>query len=263
MRIMFLSVTPEDPAHKESNARVEELLNSYASPGTSVELAWPDDHPGSRVGVTMGAQSVRTGLHHAMQTSALVRKIVWAEETGYDAVIQSNTFDPGVEAGRLAVRIPVVGLLRTSLHVATTLADRIGITVPLEGHLPYTRRILRSYGMQDFVTDIRVIGMYGEGLAARKGELLEHTVGVMRSLVEDTGAECLIPLGGALFPYIVSPADLEQQVGVPVLNTKSIGIRFTEMCVQFGMTHSHRTYPSQRLSYDNFTELAYSSNAGG
>ncbi len=68
----------------------------------------------------------------------------------------------------------------------------------------------------------------------------------------------MIPLGGALFPYIVSPAELEQEVGVPVLNTKSIGIRFAEMCVQFGMTHSHRTYPSQRLSYDNFTELAYS-----
>ncbi len=227
-------------------------------PAPPSSCAWPDDHPGSRVGVTMGAQSVRTGLHHAMQTSALVRKIVWAEDNGYDALIQSNTFDPGVEAGRLAVRIPVIGLLRTTLHVATTLADRIGITVPLEGHLPYTRRILRSYGMQDFVTDVRVIGMYGESLAAKKSDLLRHTVDVMRGLVDDTGAECVIPLGGALFPYIVSPAELELEVGVPVLNTKSIGIRFAEMCVQFGMTHSLRTYPSQRLSYDNFTELAHS-----
>ena len=29
--------------------------------------------------------------------------------------MQSNTFDPGVEASRLAVRIPVIGLLRASL----------------------------------------------------------------------------------------------------------------------------------------------------
>jgi allantoin racemase len=258
MRIMFLSVTPRDPKHSESDARVGKLLNSYASPGTTVELAWPDDHPGSRVSVTMGARGVRTGLHHAMQIPALVRKIVWAEDHGYDAVIQSNTFDPGVEAGRLAVRIPVIGLLRTSLHVATTIADRIGITVPLEGHLPYTRRILRSYGMQDFVSDIRVIGMYGEGLAEKKNELLEHTVDVMRGLVDECSSECIIPLGGALFPYIVSPADLEDRVGVPVLNTKSIGIRFAEMCIQFGMTHSRRTYPSQKLGYENFTEPAYS-----
>jgi hypothetical protein len=31
---------------------------------------------------------------------------------GYDAVISSNTFDPGVDGGRLAVGIPVIGLLR-------------------------------------------------------------------------------------------------------------------------------------------------------
>ena len=41
--------------------------------------------------------SILTGLHHAMATAAIIRKIVWAEENGYDAVIQSNTFDPGVE----------------------------------------------------------------------------------------------------------------------------------------------------------------------
>ena len=48
---------------------------------------------------TMGGQSILTGLHHAMATAALIRKTVWAQDNGYDAVIQSNTFDPGVEPG--------------------------------------------------------------------------------------------------------------------------------------------------------------------
>ena len=47
-----------------------------------------------------------------------------ADGNGYDAVIQSNTFDPGVEASRLAVRIPVIGLLRASLHFAASICDR-------------------------------------------------------------------------------------------------------------------------------------------
>ena len=67
-----------------------------------------------------------SGLHHILETPALVQKAIEAERSGFDAVMQSNTFDPGVEASRLAVRIPVIGLLRASLHLlpasATALA---------------------------------------------------------------------------------------------------------------------------------------------
>jgi allantoin racemase len=257
MRIMFLSQSPEGPSEKASKQRVEALLNSYASPGTVVEQCYPDDVPGARVYVAMGGQSVLTGLHHAMLTPALIKKIFWAQEQGYDAVIQSNTFDPAVEPSRGAVRIPVIGLFRTAIHTATMLADRVGLTVPLEGHVPYTWRILRTYGMQHFVSDIKPIGIYGADLQTRKGELLGRTVEIMRGLVDD-GAELILPLGGALFPYTVDPADLEKEVGVPVLNTKAIGIRFAETCVQFGMTQSPRTYPGAQLRYEDFGSLAYS-----
>jgi Asp/Glu/hydantoin racemase len=242
MRILFLSQSPEDPADREENARVQQLLRSYASPGTELDLGFPDDFPGARVMVDMGAKMQLTGLHHAMETPALVQKAVWAEQNGYDAVVQSNTFDPGVESSRLAVRIPVVGILRTNIHAAAMLADRIGITVPLDGHVPYTWRILRQYGMDDFVTDIRPIGMYGSDLVKRRDELHDRAMELMRGLVRD-GAHCLLPLGGALIPYVVSPEQLQSQLGLPVLNTKLIAIRFAETLVRAGLSHSPLTYP--------------------
>ena len=151
MRILFLNQAPRRSAHYDP-ARIEAQLNSYASPGTKVEIVFPDDYEGSQLYDTIGAQSVLNGLHHMMETPAIVRKIFWAAENGYDAVISSNTFDPGVDGGRLAVSIPVIGPLRTSMHAALTLADRVGITVPLGSHVPYTRRILRSYGLESFVS---------------------------------------------------------------------------------------------------------------
>ena len=146
MRICFLNQAPEQSKAYET-AKIEAQLNTYASPGTKVEIVFPDDYEGSQLYDTIGAQSILNGLHHMMETPAIVRKIFWAAQNGYDAVIQSNTFDPGVDGGRLAVNIPVIGLLRTSMHAALTLADRVGITVPLPGHVPYTWRILRSYGL--------------------------------------------------------------------------------------------------------------------
>ena len=252
MRIMFLNQAPQRSAAYQV-AKIEAQLNSYASPGTKVEIIFPDDYEGAQLYDTIGAQSVLNGLHHMMETPAIVRKIFWASQNGYDAVISSNTFDPGVDGGRLAVNIPVIGLLRTSMHAALTLADRVGITVPLPGHVPYTWRILRSYGLDSFVSDIRPIGVYGKDIAERKEEIFKITAGLIRGLIDETRAEIIMPLVGAIIPYVVDPKDLAAATGVQVLNTKAIGIRFAEMCVAFKMTQSALTYPRAKLSYKDFT----------
>lgn len=254
MRILFVDQQPrtEKSVQPYDVAAITKLLNSYASAGTTVEIGFPDDYAGSQLMNTIGGQSKLNGLHHMMETPSIVRKIFWAAENGYDAVISSNTFDPGVDGGRLAVEIPVIGLLRTSMHAALTLADRIGITVPLAPHVPYTWRILRTLGLDGFVSDIRPIEIYGADISQRGEEIYDTTVKIMRELVEQTRAEIIMPLGGAIIPYVVDPRDLAKATGVQVLNTKAIGIRFAEMCVALKMTQSALTYPRANLSYKDF-----------
>src|SRR3954452_17536772 len=227
MRILFLNQAPKRSSHYDA-VRIEAQLNSYASPGTKVEIGFPDDYEGSKVFDAIGSQSALNGLHHMMETPAIVRKIFWAAQNGYDAVIQSNTFDPGVDGGRLAVEIPVIGLLRTSMHAALTLSDRVGITVPLSPHVPYTWRILRALGLDSFVSDIRPIEIYGADIAQRGQEIYDTTVRIMRQLVDETRAEIIMPLGGAIIPYVVDTKDLAAATGVQVFNSQAIGIRFAE-----------------------------------
>ena len=191
-----------------------------------------------------------------LQTPAIIRNIVWAENNGYDAVVQSNTFDPGVEAARQTVRILVIGVFRTALHMAMVLSHSIAIIVPLEEHIAYVWQIVHSYGMQGFVKDIAAVGLYDETAEKRVDDLFARATEVMRATIKTSGAGCIIPLGGAVFPTLVSPKDLEREVGVPVLNTKAIGIRFAEMCVQLGMTQSALNYPLAQLRYEDFTAFA-------
>jgi Asp/Glu/hydantoin racemase len=256
MRILFVDQQPrtEKSVQPYDIAKIEALLNSYASPGTKVEIGFPDDYAGSQLMNTIGAQSKLNGLHHMMETPSIVRKIFWAAENGYDAVVSSNTFDPGVDGGRLAVNMPVIGLHRTAMHVALTLADRVGITVPLAPHVPYTWRLMRTIGLDRFISDIRPIGIYGADISQRGTEIYDTTVKVMRGLLDETRAEILLPLGGAIIPYVVDPKDLAKAVGAQVLNTKAIGIRFAEMCVACGMTQSAITYPKAKLSYGDFVQ---------
>ena len=48
MRIMFLNQAPQKSAHYDP-AAIEAQLNSYASPGTKVEIGFPDDYEGSQL----------------------------------------------------------------------------------------------------------------------------------------------------------------------------------------------------------------------
>jgi allantoin racemase len=256
MRIMALSQTSasaRDPAHHEGTER---LLRSYAAPGTTIDLCYPDDHAGERVAAKMGAQSARTELHYLVSTPALVRKAVWAQENGYDAVVVANAFDPGVEAARLAVRIPVIGACRTSLLVAAGLAERIGITVPYDGYGLHVRRLLRTYRLEPFVVDVRSLSLKGGGrtqdVVAGQSDVLGQLTRLMRSIVQETGADCIVPLGAAVIPYVVSPQDLQRELGIPVLNPTEISIRFAEMCVAMGVAHSPGSYLAAAFTADDF-----------
>ena len=80
----------------------------------------------------------------------------------------------------------------------------------------------------------------------------EKEIELIRGLVNETGAQGVIPLGGALIPSVVDPADLQAITGVPVYNTKSISVRFAEMCVNLGLSHSPLTYPRGKLAYQDF-----------
>ena len=248
MRILFLNHSPGNPPY--SPTTVTNLLNSYASPGTTVDLGYPDNFPGAQL-IDRGGDS--NFLLHNLRVQPLMAKILWAEQNGYDAVIQSNTYDPGVEAGRLTVRIPVIGLLRTAMHVGLTLADRIGITVatpaPLAAQERHVWRILRAYRIDHFVSGVRGLkNAYADATEGRPSAVFDTAVAAIRELVDDTGAEVVLPLGGAIIPYVVDTADLQAASGVQVLNTKAIGIRFAELCVNLGLTHSEITYPHVPLS---------------
>ena len=250
MRIMFLNHSFKRHS-SELEAHIRELLKSYASPGTTFELAYPEDLGGGEVLSLLEERKALSGLHHILETPALVKKAIEAERQGFDAVMQSNTFDPGVEASRLAVRIPVVGLLRASLHFAASLCDRFGLIVPLETHIPHTMRLVQGYGMIGFVSGIKTVGLYDTGdLSGYHDVVIERTLAVGRELVQ-AGAQAIIPLGGKIYPYVVTPEELEPGLGVPVVNTKAVGVSFAEWMVRSKISHSEKAYPwSAGLSPD-------------
>ena len=75
MKIMFLNQSPrkgeKGPAYDV--AGITKLLNSYAAPGTTIEIGFPDDYEGSGLFFELGGQSNLNGLHHMFETPSIVR----------------------------------------------------------------------------------------------------------------------------------------------------------------------------------------------
>jgi hypothetical protein len=102
---------------------------------------------------------------------------------------------------------------------------------------------VQSYGMTPFVSGIRTVGLYDTGdLSGYHDVVVERTLAIGKELV-DHGAQALIPLGGKIYPYVVTPEELEPNLGVPVINTKAVGVAYAELMVRSKISHSIKAYP--------------------
>ncbi len=79
-------------------------------------------------------------------------------------------------------------------------------------------------------------------------KVLRFSVGFGRPLLRVRGREteyqlAIIPLGGKIYPYVVTPEELEPAIGVPIVNTKAVGVSYAELMVRSRISHSIKAYP--------------------
>jgi len=61
MRIAFLNQSPRNPRGDANHEKVQALLRSYCSPGTELDVIYPDDFEGARVMQTMAGRTCSPG----------------------------------------------------------------------------------------------------------------------------------------------------------------------------------------------------------
>ncbi len=245
MRIMVINTTPEGyGSMKQTLAEQTRFIQeTYASPGTEIICVYPEKLVGGGAIhlKQMKAGSV-CGFSHHLLAPAIIKKALEAEEEGFDAVVQINNYDPGMEGARFVLRIPVVGVGRTSCAMAATLADRIGIIVPYDSSIPNAYRMIRSYGFADFISSI--VAANPPAPKDKSVEEVLHCFELAGKRCLQEGAQIIVPLCGVFIPLTFSAAVLSEKVGIQVVDTLAIGIGLAELFVRFGLSHSEKAYPS-------------------
>lgn len=204
-------------------------LQERASPGVVVDAREPG-----------GPSTIESMVDEYAYIPGLLEVCRWAEAQGYDAVITACFGDPGIDAARELVRIPVVAPAETSMLVAMMLGDRFSVITPLASTLVPLRKQIRVAGIESRVASIRVLGERIMAIRTERERVLAKAIDLCRRAVEEDGADVVVMGCGSLSFYA---AEISEEIGVPVVNPLLTALRAAEMLVGAGLRHSKKAYP--------------------
>jgi allantoin racemase len=209
------------------------FLQECASPGVVVEACQPQGGP----------SSIESMFEEYLYIPGQLAVVQQAEREGFDAVVTGCFGDPGLDAARELVRIPVVGLGESAMLVAAMLGHRFSIITVTEGVVWPLRFLAQRVGIGEKLASVRavdipvaVIRQMDESTYTRLREAALKTL-------EQDGADTLVTGCASMSFY----ADrLQEDLGIPVVHPLRAALKTAELLVSCGLRHSSRAYPPVR-----------------
>ena len=175
----------------------------------------------------------------------LIFKIKEAEKEGVQAVVIAHYLDPGLEAGRELVSIPVIGSGHATYRLASVLARRISIITSVHSHIGPIGDIVAAEGVSEKVVSIRSVEIAQLDDQKVSQQCPDELLELSWEAVERDGAKLIIL---ALHGFFDMSSQVKEQLAlggnpIPVLDPLRVAIKHAENLVGMGISHSKITYP--------------------
>ena len=234
MRILYQLTSPMDKTiGPQEVARRQGVLQASAAAGTEVAAEPTAKGPAA----SESAHDARIVLPALNPLAPL------AEKRGFDAIIIGCYSDPGLDALRELLAIPVIGPGAASLHLAAQLGTRLSVLTPSGRGYGRVAARLRGLGIAPLLASVRGIGLSVMDLAQQKPGALDKAAEAARVAVDQDGADVLVLgcMSMAFLPGVTQA--LGKKVGVPVVNPVIAALKTAEACVAMGLAHSKKAWP--------------------
>jgi allantoin racemase len=229
-RILYL--VPGVGLPPEELERRRQILNSFTSTGFMVDVEAVKEGPASIESYCDEYVCIPDTLRHAIN----------AEKRGYDAIIIGCFGDPGIEAVREALRIPVIGPGETSFHIAAMLGYQFSVISILKNIVNPLKVLAKKLGLKEQLMSIRVINKPVLSLAENIEETKRALIIEGRKAVEEDDADTLI-LGCMSEAFLGFAEHMKEELGVPVVNPVGVSVKMAELMLMNRLSHSKKAYP--------------------
>ncbi len=195
-------------------------------------------------GITRGPESVECFYDDTLAAPNIVELAKNAERDGFDAVVISCFFDPGLRAAREVLSIPVASAGESSLHLACSLGHRIGIVTTVANSIPVISDLVKTLSLESRVVTIRAASVGVLDLDKSEDTVQALLKETTRAIVEDKSDVIVLGCTGmtevtAILQQKVSAAGYE----VPIVDPLRAAIQWAEMLVNLKLKHSGIAYP--------------------
>jgi len=234
MRIQYLVPAPmsKGPMGAKEMVRRQALLNSWAFPGTEITVVDTEDGP----------FSIESAYEEMLSVPGALKGIQRAEADGYDAVIIGCFGDPGLEAAREIVSIPVIGPGEASLLLAAGLGHRFSVVTILDNVVAPQEFQAYKAGVRDklasvVATNIPVLELMADPLASQR-----RVVESGQYAIDNHRADTLV-LGCMTMSFLDVADEVARTLRVPVINAAKAALKAAEAQVAMGLSHSKKAFP--------------------
>ena len=212
--------------------RRKKILQSHAQKDTVVEIT----------DLECGPRSIESAYEEYLSVPETVKKAIQAEKDGIDGVILGCFGDPGIDALREMVRIPVVGPGETSMHVASMLGNSFSIVTVLESVVPSLERLARVTGLDQRLASVRAVNIpvleLRKNIESTTSRMMEES---QRAIGEDKAD--VIVLGCMSMAFMEVSDKMQESLVIPVVNPALAALKVLEGLVIAGLSHSKKAYP--------------------
>jgi Asp/Glu/hydantoin racemase len=144
---------------------------------------------------------------------------------GYDAAVIACFGDPGLDAAKELLDVPVLGISEAAFHAASMLGRRFGVVSFTTALRPMFEDCLAHHGLASRCAGFRM----GPAFSGDPGTVAEDRLDLLAALcgesAEQDGAECIILAGGPLAG--IAPL-LQPRVAVPLVDGTQAAVRLAE-----------------------------------
>lgn len=187
--------------------------------------------------ISLGPASIESAVDEVLAAPGVVDAAIRAEAEGAQAVIIDCMLDPGLDAAREAVSIPVIGCGEAAMLQA---GGRFGIVTVLQRQERAFRDLARKYELANFMSGTTGIGIPVLALETDRPQAIEATIAGSREAISK-GAEVIIfgCTGMLGFADEVSAALTRVEVIDPLPNA----INCAHAAIQRGQKTDKSAYP--------------------
>ena len=109
--------------------------------------------------IDIGPASIESEFDEAMCQPDTILKIIEAEKEGCDGVVIDCMGDPGLQAARECVSIPVIGPCETAMHYASMLGHKFSVLTVLKRKVPLLENLSLLYGVSSKLASITPVNI--------------------------------------------------------------------------------------------------------